>query len=45
MKAVAGENDRGGSLVWRAKDAKNYYVARNNPLGSGSYKRLQGRRR
>jgi hypothetical protein len=37
MKAIAGEYDQGGGLVWRAKDAKNYYVARNNPLGSGSY--------
>jgi hypothetical protein len=32
MRAVAGEVDRGGGLVWRAKDAKNYYVARYNPL-------------
>jgi hypothetical protein len=32
MKAVAGETDRGGGLVWRAKDAKNYYLARYNPL-------------
>jgi hypothetical protein len=30
--AVSGEIDRGGGLVWRAKDAKNYYVARYNPL-------------
>jgi hypothetical protein len=37
MKAIAGKNDQGGGLVWRAKDAKNYYVARNNPLGAGSY--------
>jgi hypothetical protein len=37
MKAIAGETDRGGGLVWRAKDARNYYVARNNPLGTGSY--------
>jgi len=37
MKAIAGEYDQGGGMVWRAKDAKNYYVARNNPLGSGSY--------
>ena len=44
MKAIAGEYDQGGGLVWRAKDAKNYYVARNNPLGAGSYQRLQGRR-
>jgi hypothetical protein len=32
LKAVAGEIDRGGGLVWRAKDAKNYYIARYNPL-------------
>jgi hypothetical protein len=37
MKAIEGRNDQGGGLVWRAKDAKNYYVARNNPLGAGSY--------
>ncbi|MBI3838813.1 MAG: hypothetical protein HY288_12885 [Planctomycetia bacterium] len=32
MKAVAGETDQGGGIVWRAKDAKNYYLARYNPL-------------
>jgi hypothetical protein len=32
LRAVAGEIDRGGGLVWRARDAKNYYVARYNPL-------------
>jgi Domain of Unknown Function (DUF1080) len=32
LRAVAGEVDRGGGVVWRAKDAKNYYVARYNPL-------------
>jgi hypothetical protein len=32
MKAIAGETDQGGGLVWRAKDAKNYYLARYNPL-------------
>ncbi len=32
LKAVAGETDRGGGLVWRAQDAKNYYIARYNPL-------------
>jgi hypothetical protein len=37
MRAIAGEYDQGGGLVWRAKDARNYYVARNNPRGSGSY--------
>ena len=32
LKAVAGEVDRGGGLVWRAKNSKNYYLARYNPL-------------
>lgn len=32
IKPIAGETDRGGGLVWRAKDAKNYYLARYNPL-------------
>ena len=32
MKAIAGELDQGDGLVWRAKDAKNYYLARYNPL-------------
>jgi hypothetical protein len=32
MKSVAGKLDQGGGLVWRAKDAKNYYVVRYNPL-------------
>ena len=32
LKAVAGDIDRGGGVVWRAKDAKNYYIARYNPL-------------
>src|SRR6185437_8294788 len=32
FKAVAGELDQGGGVVWRAKDARNYYIARYNPL-------------
>lgn len=32
VKAVSGQNDRGGGLVWRYLDANNYYVARWNPL-------------
>jgi hypothetical protein len=32
LKAFAGELDQGGGLVWRARDAKNYYVARFNHL-------------
>ena len=30
IKAIAGKNDQGGGLVWRAKDGKNYYIARFN---------------
>ncbi len=32
LRAVAGEIDQGGGVVWRAKDAKNYYICRYNPL-------------
>jgi len=32
LRAVAGKLDQGGGLVWRAKDARNYYIARYNPL-------------
>jgi hypothetical protein len=30
VKAIEGKNDQGGGLVWRAKDARNYYIARFN---------------
>jgi hypothetical protein len=32
LKAVHGELDKGDGVVWRARDARNYYVARFNPL-------------
>jgi hypothetical protein len=32
LRAVACANDRGGGLVWRARDKDNYYIARYNPL-------------
>ncbi len=32
LKAVSGEIDRGGGVVWRARDPENYYIARYNPL-------------
>jgi Domain of Unknown Function (DUF1080) len=32
LRAVAGEVDRGGGVVWRAKDKQNYYICRYNPL-------------
>lgn len=34
FKAIAGHDDQGGGLVWRARDKSNYYVARYNPLES-----------
>jgi hypothetical protein len=46
MKAVAGNTDQGGGLVWRAKDVRNYYIARYNPLEDNYrvYKVQDGRR-
>jgi hypothetical protein len=32
FKAVSGKEDQAGGLIWRAKDADNYYVARANAL-------------
>lgn len=32
FKAIGGRIDQGGGLVWRAKNATNYYIARYNPL-------------
>ena len=32
FKAMRGDEDRGGGLVWRYQDADNYYLARMNPL-------------
>jgi Domain of Unknown Function (DUF1080) len=32
LRAVAGEVDQGGGLIWRARDKDNYYIARYNPL-------------
>jgi hypothetical protein len=46
MKSIAGETDQGGGIVWRAKDAKNYYLARYNPLEDNYrlYKVVGGKR-
>jgi hypothetical protein len=46
LKPIAGSEDQGGGLVWRAKDAKNYYIARWNPLEDNFrvYKVVNGRR-
>ena len=32
FKAIEGEEDQGGGLIWRYQDPENYYVARANPL-------------
>lgn len=32
LQARTGKIDRGGGVVWRVKDARNYYVCRFNPL-------------
>lgn len=32
LKAVEGNDDQGGGLVWRGRDKGNYYLARYNPL-------------
>lgn len=32
FKAIAGSQDRAAGIVWRAKDANNYYVVRANAL-------------
>lgn len=37
LKANGGKVDQGGGVVWRAKDEKNYYICRINPL-EGNYR-------
>jgi hypothetical protein len=32
FKAVSGEDDQAGGVIWRAKDKDNYYIARANVL-------------
>ena len=46
FKAVAGKIDQGGGLLWRYKDAKNYYICRMNPLENNFrlYKVVDGKR-
>ncbi len=46
LKAVVGELDQGGGVVWRARDKDNYYIARYNPLESNFrvYKVEKGKR-
>jgi len=46
FKPVSGREDQAGGLVWRAKDANNYYVARANALENNVtiYNTINGRR-
>src|SRR6187431_448115 len=46
FKPVSGKEDQAGGLVWRAKDANNYYVARANALENNVtiYHTINGRR-
>ncbi len=32
LLAISGKLDQGGGLLWRALDARNYYITRYNPL-------------
>ncbi len=32
FRVAGGKIDQGGGLIWRAKDAKNYYLYRYNPI-------------
>ncbi len=46
FKAMKGELDQGGGIVWRYQDANNYYIARMNPLEDNFrvYKVVNGKR-
>lgn len=46
FKALTGNEDRAAGIVWRAKDANNYYVVRANALEDNVvlYKTVDGRR-
>jgi hypothetical protein len=46
FKAVSGQEDQAAGLVWRARDANNYYVARANALENNVtiYHTVNGRR-
>lgn len=46
FKPVSGREDQAGGLVWRAKDANNYYIFRANANENNAvlYKTVNGRR-
>jgi hypothetical protein len=46
FKAVSGNEDQAGGVIWRAQDADNYYIARANALEDNVtiYHTIKGRR-
>src|SRR5436853_2926900 len=46
FKPVSGKEDQAGGVIWRAKDANNYYIARANALEGNVvlYKTVNGKR-
>ncbi|MEY2557220.1 MAG: hypothetical protein QOE34_645 [Verrucomicrobiota bacterium] len=46
LKPVAGKEDQAGGVIWRVRDADNYYVARANALEDNVtiYHTINGRR-
>jgi hypothetical protein len=46
FKTLSGKEDQAGGVVWRARDANNYYVARANALENNItiYHTINGRR-
>jgi protein-tyrosine-phosphatase len=46
FKPISGREDQAGGVIWRAKDANNYYVARANALENNVtiYHTINGRR-
>src|SRR5664279_3733505 len=46
FKPVSGKKDQAGGVVWRAKDADNYYIARANALEDNVtiYHTIKGKR-
>ena len=46
FKPVSGQEDQAGGVIWRARDANNYYIARANALEGNVvlYKTVNGKR-
>jgi predicted peroxiredoxin len=46
FKAVSGQEDQAGGVIWRCKDADNYYIARANALEDNVtiYHTIKGKR-